>query len=397
MPGIRVLIAEDEPDVREALVDLVSSDPEMEVVGEASNAAEAAEVAIRLRPDVALLDVKMPEGGGSQAARAIRQGSPQTLIVGLSAYQDRRTVLDMIRAGVVGYVVKGAAADEILRTIRRAMRGQGTLSTEITGDVIRELASSLDRTEELAGELEELNRTKSDLIQILAHELFTPITSIQGFALTVAEHGEGIDPDDLRALGEGVGHASARLRRLVGNLRAAAALDREAVVIAARPIAVGDVVGRASSEFADAVERLETPTDPDRLLHRVWADPDLAPRALAIVIENALDIAPPDTTVDIGIDVGGEQVAIAVSDRGPGVSDDARERIFGAFTQADHSATRSHEGLGIGLYLARRILWAHDGDITYEPRDGGGSTFRLTFPWFEGADGAPPDGAANAE
>ena len=89
MPGIRVLIAEDEPDVREALVDLVSSDPEMEVVGEASNAAEAADVAIRLRPDVALLDVKMPEGGGSQAARAIRAGSPQTLIVGLSAYAAR--------------------------------------------------------------------------------------------------------------------------------------------------------------------------------------------------------------------------------------------------------------------------------------------------------------------
>src|SRR5206468_12893687 len=135
-----------------------------------------------------------------------------------------------------------------------------------------------------------------------------------------------------------------------------------------------------------ASSRISIATKPSRLTRRLWADPDLAPRALVIVIENALDIAPADTTVDLHVEIAGERIAIAVADRGPGVSDEARERIFGAFTQADPSATREHEGLGIGLYLARQIVRAHDGDLTYEPRAGGGSTFRLTFPAFEGVD-----------
>ncbi len=122
------------------------------------------EVALRERPDVALVDVKMPAGGGAHAAREIRKGSPQTRVVALSAYEDRRTVLEMLRAGVVGYVVKGSSSDEILYAIRRSMRGQGSLSVEVTADVIRELASLLDRSEELTRDLRELNRTKSQLI-----------------------------------------------------------------------------------------------------------------------------------------------------------------------------------------------------------------------------------------
>jgi signal transduction histidine kinase len=71
-----------------------------------------------------------------------------------------------------------------------------------------------------------------------------------------------------------------------------------------------------------------------------------------------------------------------ISDRGPGVPDELREQIFEAFTQTDASTTRSHEGLGIGLYLARRIMRAHGGRIEIAPRSGGGSTLVLAFPAF---------------
>jgi DNA-binding NarL/FixJ family response regulator len=119
METIRVLIAEDEAAVREAMADLVSSDPGMLVVGTAADAEEAIRLAEAERPDVALIDVKMPAGGGARAAREIRRASAHTHVVALSAYEDRRTVLEMLRAGVVGYIVKGPAADEILYTIRR--------------------------------------------------------------------------------------------------------------------------------------------------------------------------------------------------------------------------------------------------------------------------------------
>ena len=78
MDRIKVMIAEDESAVREALADLVDSDPDMELVGAVKDAAEAIEVALREHPDVALVDVKMPAGGGAHATREIRRGSPQT-------------------------------------------------------------------------------------------------------------------------------------------------------------------------------------------------------------------------------------------------------------------------------------------------------------------------------
>jgi signal transduction histidine kinase len=74
---------------------------------------------------------------------------------------------------------------------------------------------------------------------------------------------------------------------------------------------------------------------------------------------------------------------VAVSDRGPGIAEEKRDRIFEAFTQLDSSTTRTHEGMGIGLYLTRRIMRAHGGSVDVIARDGGGSTFRLRFPVLE--------------
>lgn len=382
MENIRVLIAEDEGAVREAMADLVSSDPAMEVVGTAADAEEAIQIARTTKPDVALIDVKMPAGGGPRAAREIRKESPQTHVVALSAYEDRRTVLEMLRAGVVGYIVKGTAAEEILYTIRRSMRGQGSLSVEITADVIHELATLLDRSEGLTRELQELNRTKSELIQILSHELFTPITTIQGFAMTVAEHGKQLRPDEVSELVVGVSRASGRIRRLIGNLAAAARLDREGVELSTRPVVVAELVGQAASEFPHNLERVRMPDDASELTRRAWADVELGARAVVTVLENALALSPESEPVDIGFRQVGSEVEVHVSDRGPGVPEDKREEIFEAFTQTDTSSTRTHEGLGIGLYLAQRIMRAHGGSIGVLPREGGGSTFVLSFPAF---------------
>jgi signal transduction histidine kinase len=381
---IKVLIAEDEPSVREALTDLVSSDPDLDVVATAGDADEAIRATIDARPDVALVDVKMPAGGGPRATREILAASPTTRVVALSAYEDRRTVLEMLRAGVVGYLVKGTPAAEILRTIKRSIRGEGSLSVEITGDVIRELADLLQRSEVLTHELRELNRTKSDLIQILSHELFTPITVIQGFAYTVAEQGSRLSPEDARVLANGVEHASHRLRRLVGNLSAAARLDREGVEVATRPTEVRTVLDRAAAAFPGQSARLHVDASDTLLDGRLWADPDLAATALAVLIENAFEFGG-DEVVDIRVERRPEHIDLGVADRGPGLAEDRRAQVFDAFTQAESATTtRTHEGLGIGLYLASRIMRAHGGRVSVAPRDSGGTVFTLTFASADG-------------
>ena len=229
-------------------------------------------------------------------------------------------------------------------------------------------------------ELEELIRTRARLVQLLSHELFTPITSIQGAALTLLEMGEGLAPEDLQILAGGVKRAAARLRRLVLNLAAAARLDREGATISTQAVSIGEVLTQAIDELGaeQGVDKIVVSAPPGVMDLRMSADVELAVRALAIVIENALDYSSGEPVeVTVGPSDGG--LLVEISDRGPGLPPSSEERVFEPFMQVDSSNTRSHEGLGIGLFLARRIMQVHGGEISFTPRAGGGSTFTLSF------------------
>lgn len=376
---ITVLIAEDEPSVRDALADLITTEHSLDLVGAAEDADQAIEIARAHHPDVALLDVKMPGGGGPRASRQIRELSPHTRVVALSAYEDRTTVLEMLRAGAAGYLVKGTSAGEIVEAIRRSVRGQASLSTEVTGDVIHELVDLLDRSERMARELRDLDRTKSELIQNLSHELMTPITVIQGAAGTISGIGEALSPQDAQELAGSVSRATDRLRRLVGNLSATARLDRQDVEVVTRPTPAADLITAAVAEFPQRRHRLKLPAAKASAAE-LWADPPVAAQALVVLLENALELTSEEEPVAIEVTVTDKEVCLQVLDRGPGIPPEVADRVFRAFTQADSSITRPHEGLGIGLYLAQKIMHAHGGRIDFEPRPGGGTVFTLSFP-----------------
>jgi EAL domain-containing protein (putative c-di-GMP-specific phosphodiesterase class I)/CheY-like chemotaxis protein len=118
---IRVLVADDERTVVDVLRALIGSDPSLHFVGAAHNAEDAIEMAVRERPDVVLLDVRMPGGGGLRAAREISKRCAPTKVVALSAHEDSDTVIGMISAGASAYVPKGDSTDKILRTIHRTI------------------------------------------------------------------------------------------------------------------------------------------------------------------------------------------------------------------------------------------------------------------------------------
>ena len=133
--AIRVLIADDDGFVRDALQALVASESRLNLAGVASDAEEAVELARRLRPDIALIDLKMPGGGGLRAAREITECSPETRLLAMSAHDDRASVTRMLHAGAVGYIVKGATVAEIVDAITRSCRGEAVLPPVMMGDV----------------------------------------------------------------------------------------------------------------------------------------------------------------------------------------------------------------------------------------------------------------------
>src|SRR5205085_5050062 len=106
------------------------------------------------------------------------------------------------------------------------------------------------------------------------------ITTIQGFAMTVAEHGSDLTPEETKTLAFGVSRASERIRRLVGNLAAASRLDRPGVELATRPMPVEELLRGAAAEFPEVGERLVLPDDPEDLSYSLWTDFVLADIAL---------------------------------------------------------------------------------------------------------------------
>ena len=116
--ALRLMVADDDPVSRLMLGAIVKREPGFELVGEAADAGQAIELALRRRPDVVLLDVDMPGGGGARAAVEIREGLPEVRIVAISADDSQSTQYDMMRAGAVGFLTKGSPDDEILRVIR---------------------------------------------------------------------------------------------------------------------------------------------------------------------------------------------------------------------------------------------------------------------------------------
>jgi DNA-binding NarL/FixJ family response regulator len=120
--SIRVLIADDNQHSREALRALIALEPDLEVVGAAVDAEEAINLASQHAPDVAIVDVRMPRGGGRRAAEGIALGSPTTTVIALSAYDDARSVLEMFEGGVGEYIAKEAPSEAVIEAIRRGAR-----------------------------------------------------------------------------------------------------------------------------------------------------------------------------------------------------------------------------------------------------------------------------------
>jgi len=126
-----IVIADDHELVRESIVSLLREVPGFNIVGQCSNGRQAVKMVDHFRPDVAIVDIFMPELNGIDTARQIRKISPSTRIIVLSIYTDEACIRDMVNAGVCGYVVKSGAAQDLVEAIRTGSRGKVYFSEEI--------------------------------------------------------------------------------------------------------------------------------------------------------------------------------------------------------------------------------------------------------------------------
>jgi DNA-binding NarL/FixJ family response regulator len=133
---ISVLLADDHRLLRAGLESLLTSVGDISVVATAADGAEAVEAAATHRPDVILMDLSMPRMGGVEATRRIVRADPTAVVVALTAFSDRRLVLDAIDAGAIGYLLKDADPDELVRGVRAAASGESPIAAKVARTLI---------------------------------------------------------------------------------------------------------------------------------------------------------------------------------------------------------------------------------------------------------------------
>jgi two-component system, NarL family, response regulator NreC len=162
MPRIRILLADDHAVVRQGFRMILNAQPDMEIVGEAGNGREAVELTEKLKPDVVVMDVAMPELNGIEATRRIADSVPHARVIALSMHKDSVYVREVLRAGARGYLLKESGAGDLVSAVRAVARGEAYLSPVVSDAVLD------DYRRHVTNPIDLLTSREREVLQMLA-------------------------------------------------------------------------------------------------------------------------------------------------------------------------------------------------------------------------------------
>ena len=224
---------------------------------------------------------------------------------------------------------------------------------------------------------------KDGWIAQVSHELRTPLTPIKGFLHTLVKRDASLASADRQKIYDIMLREEQRLEDLVNALLRSTQLDQGGLVVATEPVDWIGIVARQVDLFGRQ--------DPSRTIElhvegrpgAALAEEGIATGVLTNLLSNALKYADPGTPIEVVVEEDDDEIITSVVDHGPGIPRSDHERIFDKFTRLGDHLTRRQQGVGLGLYIARRSVEELDGRIWVDATPGGGSTFRFTMPRSE--------------
>jgi len=171
--GVKILIADNHKIFREAVGSLLSNEPDMEVVGEAEDGRAAVQLALKLQPNVITMEISMPNLNGIDATSQITREMPKVKTIALSAYRDKRSVREMLKAGASGYVTKECAFEELIAAIRNVTSNRTYLCTQVSKVVIDGYINRLSKGDDSAYSV--LTRREREVLQLIAEGKSTKV------------------------------------------------------------------------------------------------------------------------------------------------------------------------------------------------------------------------------
>jgi len=221
----------------------------------------------------------------------------------------------------------------------------------------------------------DLNHQKGEFVATVSHELRTPVAAIIGTIETISRLGSRLDDERRTKLLDGAVSYGERLSRLIEELLLVASAEQSATTVRVDDIDLDGLVKRVVNETAALADgRVEASVKP--IVGRVRSDESKLHRVLVNLIENAAKYAP-EGSIEVEAMATGPRLLFFVTDHGPGIAAEDRERVFERFVQLDQSLTRRQGGLGLGLYLCRQLAELLGGELVLTDTPGGGACFCL--------------------
>ncbi len=234
------------------------------------------------------------------------------------------------------------------------------------------------KLQEAAEELRRANAAKDEFLGLVSHELRTPITTIFGNAEILQKHGDRVDEASRQVALADIRNEADRLHRIIDNLLVLARLER-GQQLDREPVLIDRIVERVVAEQRRQHPDRAILVAPETKLAPVLASPGYVEQVMRNLLSNAQKYGGSDSTIEVAVTREGDRIVTRVLDRGAGISQDDAERIFTPFFRAASTAFHA-QGVGIGLAVCKRLIEAQSGEMSYRPRDGGGSEFAFSLP-----------------
>jgi signal transduction histidine kinase len=349
--------------------------------------------------DVIICDLQMPRLEGLEVLAQVKAFDPKAQVIILTGHATMETAIQALRLGAYEYQFKPVEDMEVFaRLVERAYRHRCLLhENEHLLAQLQEANARLEsevekRTRELriANEsLRNLDRLKNDFVSIVSHELRTPLAVITLEAQMLAS-GMQFSTDKQREIHQALLVNARRLQIQIDDLLDFALIERGELELKFTACSINqivrDVVDLYSARAAEKQLKMTLNLPPTAQLSVVADGPRLR-SALIHLVDNAVKFTSTQGTVTVSVhsmvfvpDTEVPAIAVAVRDNGIGIPADTQQKLFTAFNQADMSTTRRFGGMGMGLALAKRIVEAHNGRITFKSDEGQGSLFALWVP-----------------
>jgi len=286
-------------------------------------------------------------------------------------------VHDLVRSCLQGNS-EATAELSIYSPEERIYQVQTALLLGDNGDVSGVVATFNDITE-----LRSVERMKSEFVSTVSHELRTPLTSIKGFIRTLLDDVEGYyDRETQMEFYRIIDTECDRLVRLINDLLNLSRIEsgRALDLVLAR-VDLGQLIGRVVDSQRSYTDRHEFDIIVPEDLKHVNADRDKLDQVLTNLLSNAIKYSPDGGKITVHArEIDDNKISVSVSDHGIGIPEDQISRLFTRFHRVDSRDSRKQYGTGIGLYLVKHLIEAHEGEVSVASKQGEGSTFTFILP-----------------